>query len=146
MNVTDDLTGTQVVVNPNLSDDPVNKQGQSGTITFADPGADDFFVSFGKEQGLYASDALLVFRNPNDIYADLMANTKKLDKQEIKDLYRIGMLLDSGQSRDQKAALEMVLANPKVREYTLMSLEQKLGPLIGATEDQQQEMTAARGR
>ena len=144
METNDDVTGTLVLVHPELSDDPVQKQGQSGMITFADPGNDEFFVSFGKETALYSSDALLAFKQPNAIYDGLLANIKNLDKQEIKDLYRIGMLLDSRQPKDQKLAMDMVLANPKIREYTLQSLEEKLGPMIGA--EATHDISTSRGR
>lgn len=144
MEAIEDMTGALVLVHPELSEDPVNKQGQVGTITFSDPLNDEFFVSFGKETALYSSDALLAFKKPNAIYDDLLANIKNMDKQEIKDLYRIGMLLDSRQPKDQKLAMDMVLANPKIREYTLVSLKEKLGPIIGA--EATYDMSASRGR
>lgn len=65
MNQTDDLTGTLVLVHPELTEDPVNKQGQMGMIMFAETEKDDIYVTFGKnERALYSSDALLVFKNP----------------------------------------------------------------------------------
>lgn len=146
MSSMNDLTGTPVMIHPDLADDPVNKQGQIGLVTFANFSTDDIYVSFGKEQALYASDALLVFRNPNDIYRDLLTNAKSLATTDIKDLYRIGMLLDSGQSKDQKTAMELILANPTIRNYALMTLEDKLGPLLNAAEEQKPNLSASRGR
>jgi hypothetical protein len=142
----EDLTGTQVLVNPQLTSDAAQKQGHRGMITYADPAADDFVVSFGKEQALYASDALLVMRQPREIFSDLQVDYKNFEKQELKDLYRIGMLLDSGRENDRRAAMDIVLANPKVQDFAMESLEKRLGPLIGAVAAQQTEMSNSRGR
>jgi hypothetical protein len=65
----EDLTGTLVLVHPELKDDPVNKQGQTGMLLYLDTEKDDVYVTFGKgQQALYSSDALLVFKTPQEIY------------------------------------------------------------------------------
>jgi hypothetical protein len=146
MNPNDELTGTQVLVHPELPDDPMQQQGRLGIITFTDLSSDEIFVSFGKEQGLYSSDALLVFRKPDDIYRDLLNHTREIDTKDIKDLYRIGMLLDSGRAPDQKAAMEMAAGNPAIHSYTFMTLQEKLGLSLGTAEAQQTDLVPSRGR
>jgi hypothetical protein len=145
METNEDLTGTRVLVHPELGDDPLQKRGQTGIITFADLARDDVYVTFGgPETGLYGSDALLVFKKPNDIYRDILTNTKDIPTPVLKDLYRVNMLLDSGRATDAKIAMEMAAASPGVAERAMLSLQEKFGLEIGQTETA--EMSQNRGR
>ena len=146
MDTTDDLNGLPVMVNPGLEDDPLNKQGQSGTISFAELDKDNIYISFGKQMGLYASDALLVFRKSDDIYRDLMAGSRGIDTNDLKDLYRIGMLLDSKLPKDQRAAMNMAIANPAIHERVFISLEEQLGPRLNQGINPDDDVSVSRGR
>jgi hypothetical protein len=146
METTDDLTGSYVLVNPDLYYDPVAKQGNIGILTFADTDNDEFYVSFGKDTALYAGDSLLVLKKPNAIDRDMMGNIKNLEKEHIKDLLRINMLAATGMPKDQKTALEMASANEVVRSYALESLEDKLAREQQVSANQNIEMSAGRGR
>lgn len=147
MNQNEELTGTMVLVHPELADDPVHKQGKPGMIMYAEMETDDVYVTFGKgERALYGSDALLVFKKPMDIFQDLMANTKEIPISDLKALYRINLLLDSGQSKDVKEAMQLAADNPGVQGRSMVSLQEKLGLTLAATAEPEQSFTQNRGR
>jgi hypothetical protein len=147
MNQSDDLTGTLVLVHPELTDDPVNKQGQMGMIMFAEPEKDDIYVTFGKnERALYSSNALLVFKKPGDIYQELLVNTKNLAIPDFKALHRIGMLLDNGTSKGIKEAMQLALENPGVHSLAMETVQSKLGLDAGITAEKEQSNTQSYGR
>lgn len=147
MNQTDDLTGTLVLVHPNLTDDPVNKQGQMGMIMFAEPEKDDIYVTFGKnERALYSTDALLVFKKPNEIYQQLMTNVKDIPVADLKALYRIGMLLDNGTSKGAREAMQLAVDNLGILNKAMETLQSKLGLDIGNPVEQEQTNTHSYGR
>jgi hypothetical protein len=147
MNQSEDLTGTLVLVHPELPEDPVNKQGQMGMIMFADLDKDDLYVTFGKnERALYSSDALLVFKKPNDIYKELMTNVRDIPIPELKALYRIGMLLDNGTSKGAKEAMQLAVDNPGVHTRAMETLQSKLGLNVHLAEQQEQTNVQTYGR
>lgn len=147
MNQSDDLTGTMVLVHPELPEDPVNKQGQTGMIMFADLEKDDIYVTFGKnERALYGSDALLVFKKPNDIYKELMTNVRDIPVPDLKAIYRIGMLLDNGTSKDAKAAMQLAIDNPGVHSRAMETLQSKLGLNVQVAEQQERTNVQTYGR
>ncbi|NHA02544.1 hypothetical protein G7092_01985 [Mucilaginibacter sp. HC2] len=147
MNQTDDLTGTLVLVHPELTEDPVNKQGQMGMIMFAETEKDDIYVTFGKnERALYSSDALLVFKNPNAIYKEVMANTKEIAIPDLKAMYRIGMLLENGTSKGAKEAMQLAVDNPGILNKAMETLQSKLSLDIGNSAEQEQTNAHSYGR
>lgn len=128
MNKNDELTGTFVLVNPQLTNDPAGMQNKIGVITSAEVENDNVFVSFGKEgQGLYSADALLVLRKHGSIQFDAVHNATKLDVQDFKDLLRVSMFANSPFMKDRREAMEMARKNRTVMEYSMISLEEELG-------------------
>jgi len=128
MNDAEDLTGTLVLVNPELKDDPVNKQGQAGMLLYANTEKDDIYVAFGKgEQALYSSDALLVFKQPSDIYRQLISESREMGIPDFKTLMRINMLLEQAGGQNMKEAMQLVKENPTVISRAMVSLQEKLG-------------------
>jgi hypothetical protein len=147
MNQSDDLTGTLVLVHPELPEDPVNKQGQMGMIMFAEPEKDDFYVTFGKnERALYSGDSLLVFKKPGEIYKGLMSDTKNLSIPDFKALHRIGMLLDNGTSQGSKDAMKLAAENPGVHSRAMETLQSKLGLEVSIAAEKEQTNTQSYGR
>jgi hypothetical protein len=147
MNQSDDLTGTLVLVHPELPEDPVNKQGQMGMIMFAEPEKDDIYVTFGNnERALYGSDALLVFKKPGKIYQELLVNTKNIAIPDFKALHRIGMLLDNGTSKGAKEAMQLAVENPGVHIHAMETLQSKLGLDVSVAAEKEQTNTQSYGR
>lgn len=147
MENTEDLAGTLVLVHPDLKDDPVKRQGQTGMLLYANTEKDDMYVTFGKgEQALYSSDALLVFKKPMEIYGQLMSESKEMSIPDFKALMRINMLLDNANSQNMKEAMQLVADNPSVIDRAMVSLQEKLGLDLSPEIGQAQEAAYARGR
>lgn len=143
----DELTGTLVLVHPKLPSDPAAKQGKIGIITSADLERDDVFVSFGRgEQALYATDALMVLKDPDRLYRDLVSNFKELDKSDFKTLFQINLLQQYGSSRQVKTAMELALGNETVLRHAMTTLDDQLGLKKSADLAQQQVPSPKIGR
>ncbi|OKS85201.1 hypothetical protein [Mucilaginibacter polytrichastri] len=116
----DELTGTLVMVHPDLKGDPICKQGNVGIITTENFENDYVCVSFRTgEHGYYAHDALLVLKRSATIYADIMRNATRMDTPQFKELLRISLLVDSGLKKNKRAAMELALSNEIIRGYVL---------------------------
>lgn len=124
MNNNHDLKGTIALVHPELPNDPANQQGQIGIITYIDPSKDELYLSFknGRE-AVYSADALLKLPDRQELMTELMNNTDHLVVDDFKDLYKIGMLLDRGSSRDTWRALEIARDNPAIWSRALITPE-----------------------
>ncbi|WGQ08991.1 hypothetical protein QG516_20985 [Pedobacter gandavensis] len=127
----EDLTGTWVLVHPELTTDPGKHQGQIGIITSSDLKKDEVRVGFGNTPvALYSADALLVIKPHNELYRDLLTNVKEMEDQDFKTLLRISMILQNGSPRQLKDALEMVLSSENTLKFGTVSLQDKLGLLM----------------
>jgi hypothetical protein len=141
----EELTGTLVLVHPDLKEDPVKKQGQIGMLMYADQENDNMYVTFGQnERALYSSDALLVFQNPNDLYRQLLSDTQNIPIPDFKALMRINLLLDRATGPDTKAAMQLVAENPGTISRAMMSLQDKLG--IAVAPELSEQASLSRGR
>ena len=128
MNKHDELSGTLVLVHPQLLTDPAEKKNQIGIIASAEIENDNVIVSFGNEgQALFSADALLVLKKPGSIHFDTMQDHLKMNAQDFKDLLRVGMLANSNLTKDHRQAIEISRDNPAVLEYSMASLEEELG-------------------
>ena len=141
----EDLTGTLVLVHPELTTDPAKRQGQIGMITSADLNNDVIRVGFGNTPvALYATDALLVLRPHNDLYRDLLTDVKQMEVQDFKTLLRVSMLLENGSPNQLKEALEMVMANKQTLEYGTVSLQDKMALVMEKEIEVQQQVGIGR--
>lgn len=128
MNKHDELSGTLVLVHPQLLTDPAEKKNQIGIIASAEIENDNVIVSFGNDgQALFSADALLVLKKPASIHFDTMQDHLKMNTQSFKDLLRVGMLANSNLTKDHRQAIEISRDNPAVLAYSMASLEEELG-------------------
>ena len=128
MNKHDELTGTLVLVHPDLVYDPAEKKNQIGIIATAQLEDDNVMVSFGKAgQALFSANALLVLRKHNDISFDIIKDHYHIDKGDFKKLLEVSMLANSRFTKDHRQAIEMARDNRNVLEYSMDSLENELG-------------------
>lgn len=117
-----------LMVNPELKDDPVNKQGEIGFITAAILNTDEFYVGFDDYQvGFYSADALLTFKEPGVIYDVMHEKALTLSVDDFKDLKNIALLLDHGTEKHIRTAMELVQKNNGIREAATIGLDQFLG-------------------
>lgn len=141
----EDLTGTWVLVHPELTTDPAKRQGQIGIITSSDLNKDEVRVGFGNTPvALYSTDALLVIKPHNELYRDLLTNVKEMEAQDFKTLLRISMILENGSPPQLKDALEMALSSQKTLKFGTVSLQDKLGLVMEKEIEVQQHIGVAR--
>lgn len=123
----EDLTGTVVLVHPELTNDPVKRQGQVGMVASADLGQDEIYVGFGNGPiGLYSADALLVLKPHHEIYKDLLTHVQELAPQDYKAMLRISMLLESGSPKQLNDATELAMSSYQTLSRSTVTLQDKL--------------------
>lgn len=123
----EELTGRLVVVHPELTVDPVSRQGQIGVIAMADLKSDTISVGFGGGLlGKYSTDALLVLRDKNELYQDIMTGVKEMDINTFKELLDINMKQEYSDYGHTSAALKIAIENPEVMKRSMISLEEHI--------------------
>ncbi|WCT13885.1 hypothetical protein [Mucilaginibacter jinjuensis] len=122
-----ELTGTLVMVHPDLKGDPICKQGNVGTIVTESIENDYVCVSFRTgEQGYYTHDVLLTLKKPATIYAEILKNATLLPSADFKQLLRISLLVESDECKDKRAAMELAISNEMIRKYIMLPLKQRI--------------------
>ena len=122
-----ELYGTLVLVHPDLKDDPARQQGKVGVLTYVDSN-EDIYVSFlNNAEGKYKSENLFQLKDREQLFSALSDSTS-LEVNDYKDLYKIGLLQDSGRSTDILRALEIAGNNSSIREKSLVKLEELMVP------------------
>lgn len=120
----EELTGQLVVVHPQLTTDPVSRQGRIGVIATADLKNDTISVGFGAGPlGRYSSDALLVLKNKNELYQDIMTGVKDMDAETFKDLLDINMKQERSDYGNVSGAMKIALENPEAMKRSMIFLE-----------------------
>lgn len=117
-----------VLVHPELTNDPANKQGEIGFITAAILNTDEFYIGFDdSEVGFYGADALLMLKDPEQLYEYIDQNFGKLSTGDFKELKNIVLLQLHGTEKHTLAALELVQKNNGIRDAATMGLDNFLG-------------------
>ena len=126
MTQTDELTGTIVLVHPDLTKDPAGRPGEVGVITGLDQYGDNAYVSFGKSgQLMYGLDALLVPRPPAEIQEALSRHGRDLNIADHTALFRIALLQDyNPSSANTKTAFSLALQSETVRKHGMRSVQE----------------------
>ncbi|WP_316738475.1 hypothetical protein [Pedobacter aquatilis] len=124
----ENITGNLVLVHPELTSDPVNKQGQVGVIMSADVASDRIAVSFGNAKlGMYSADALMVLKDHNELLKLALTKVKEMSSETFGSLLRMSMDQESGNVSRMANALSLSKNSPELMSYSLLSLEDKLG-------------------
>jgi hypothetical protein len=141
------LVGSYVLVHPDVYFDSDNGYGYTGILREADLLNDRFYVDLGDdgEPRRFATDWLMVLKDRDAIFRDLTANMKKLAKRDIRDLYNICHLLDTGKPEPYQRALQYASANSAIRDFTLVTLEEQLAPVIRAAQEEYYQTNRGRG-
>lgn len=141
----EELTGHLVMVHPNLTSDPANRQGQIGIITSASLEKDEIYVGFGTNKlGLYSTDALLVLKPHQELYSYLLTHAKDLKTPDFKTLMEINLLQQKGGVSDLRDAMGLASSNESVLAFSTVSLQQTLG--LSRQENHTQQQSAQIGR
>ncbi|QDW27277.1 hypothetical protein FFJ24_021580 [Pedobacter sp. KBS0701] len=142
----EELTGTIVAVHPDLTTDPVSRQGQIGMVVATDLKNDTISVGFGSpELGHYSSDALLVLKEKNQLYQDALLGHKELGPEVFKQMLVVNMIQDNRPDhKNMVQAMEIALSSEKMMQASTVSLESKLA--LDISQAQQQIQYASIGR
>ncbi|HEK22084.1 MAG TPA: hypothetical protein ENO28_16700 [Bacteroidetes bacterium] len=120
--------GTYTMVNPQVLNDPDNRQGKIGMIVDSNIENDDIWVSFGKsEVGLYSTNALMVLQKPDLISQNAMDKRFEISGADFKQLMEISLLQADRRPENAKTALDMARSSEAVMRNSLMTLQDKLG-------------------
>jgi hypothetical protein len=141
----EELTGHLVMVHPDLTNDPVDRQGQIGIITSASLEKDEIYVGFGTDKlGLYSTDALLVLKPHRELYSALLTHARDLETPDFKTLMEASLLQQKGGVSDLRDAMGLALSNERVLAFSTVSLQQALG--LSRQESHTQQQSAQTGR
>jgi len=120
----ENLTGSLVLVHPELENDPLKKQGQIGILTYPRE-LHEMYVSFpGGAEGIYEWNNLLKLKGKQEIFDDLMKNGSAMEQNDFKAMYKIMLLQDRGTSKGTIDALEIARDNPGIWDRALEPLMQ----------------------
>jgi len=123
----DELRGIPVLVHPELGDDPAQRQNEVGLVSYTDLANDDIFINFPDGgQGLYATDALLVFKPIGQIQGFLTEVGPHLAAPNLKALTQIELLLHYGSVEQHMVAMHLTQSNPAIQPWCLETLEHKI--------------------
>ena len=118
------LTESLVLVHPDFKDDPMQKQGQVGIMTYPRE-LNEMYVSFPRGgDGVYSWDTLMKLKGKQEIFDDLMTNGSSMQQDDFKAMYKIVLLQDRGTSRGTYDALEIARDNPGIWERALDPVRQ----------------------
>jgi len=122
----EDLFGTMVMVDPNLTHDPLNMQGGMGVITQAFYEDCAAYVNFGYERiGVYNNDALFMLM-PADVALEKLPSAIQemhMHPLEVVDIFNIYMLHETGKSEQQEKAFDWALGNSRISKAVVFSVQ-----------------------
>lgn len=125
--ITDELTGTLVLIHPELEFDPAGRRNEIGIIVNSDLDNDHILVSFqDNTYDLFTSDALLLLLPDEDIHRNLAEMDHHSPWEDIKSLTQIDLVLRYGTGDKHFKALELARNNKNVQSLCLQTLENKL--------------------
>jgi|SRR5690606_259363 len=121
-----ELIGTTVMVHPDLTTDPVEMQGQMGTIAHLVDDDSAAYVRFKNGViGLYGTDALLTLI-PNDLVIDKLRTdigTYNMDASEVVDIMEMYQLHATRTTALQQEALDWAMTHDKISKVIVFSVE-----------------------
>lgn len=124
----EELTGTLVMVNTVLWDDPAERMGQIGVVIDANMHHDEFLVRFDdKGKALYSADALLVLQSPDQLYQLIENRAGTLSPDLLKDLRHLALLQQYGAAKQIRTAFELVQHHTHLEVYGTRPLQEALG-------------------
>lgn len=121
-----DLVGVQVMVNPELTQDPANKQGHLGTITHIVVEDRAAYVRFKNDAiGLYSTDTLLTLIPPELVVDKLRTDIEIFDMHasEIVDILEMYQLHSTGKPELQQEALDWAMTHENISKAIIFSVE-----------------------
>jgi hypothetical protein len=118
------LTGSMVPVHPDFKEDPIQKQGQIGVMTYPRE-LNEMYVSFpGGSEGVSSWDTLFKLKDKLEIFNELKNTGFLMAENNYKTRYKILLLLDKEPTAGVISALEIARDHPAVWERALAPIRQ----------------------
>lgn len=125
--INDDLTGTLVLVHPELEFDPAGRRNEIGIVVNTDLESDNVLVGFpDNTRDVFSSDALLVLLPDEEIHRNLAQIDLPAPWEDIKALTQIDLILRYGTGDKHFKALELARDHKNVQSLCLQTLESSL--------------------
>lgn len=121
------LTGTLVLVQPDLELDPNMKKGMIGVLTYARSETENYVRFPGAGEAFYPAGQVMMLKDKQQVFEDLTHNGSSMPLDDFKAMYKIMLLQDRGTSQALYSALAIANDNPGIQEKVLESIspEQK---------------------
>lgn len=120
----ENLTGSLVLVHPDFKEDPIQKQGQVGVLTYPRSGS-EIYVSFpGGGESVYSGDNLFKLKDRQQIADALTQKGSSMKLDDFKAMYKVMLLQDRETSRGTYDALEIARDHPGIWDRALDRLQQ----------------------
>jgi SMC interacting uncharacterized protein involved in chromosome segregation len=136
----ENLVGTAVMIHPELTTDPILRQGQLGTINHVIYEDWSSYVLFqNQELGLYTNDAILMLVPPEILVEKLRKDIHDLnmDAWEVLEILEMYQLHTSGKPSLQQEALDWAMTHDKISKAIVFSVQDWIDFQIERLDQQQ---------
>ena len=111
-----------------VSDPAQHGKMKLGVISDLNPGGTLVRVSFGDlSLSSFPSDQVLIMKDKNALYGQLLSSSKELEMQDFKLLLSVNMLQEKTGLSAQLQAMELLKSSPSAVQFATVSLSVQLG-------------------
>lgn len=132
----ENLTGTLVLVRPDLENDPGKKRGYIGVLTLAFSEKENYVRFPEGGEAYYPAEQVMMLKDKQEVFNDLTNNGSSMPLDDFKAMYKIMLLQDRGTSQALYSALAIANDNPGIQERVLEPI----------TRTQKQDLSKTYGR
>ena len=123
MEINGSLAGTLVLVKPDLENDPENKKGHIGVLTYARSETENYVRFPEGGEAYYPAGQVMMLKDKQEVFDDLTNNGSSMPLNDFKAMYKIMLLQDRGTSQALYSALAIANDHPGVQERVLDSID-----------------------
>jgi hypothetical protein len=118
------LTGTLVLVQPDLENDSSAKRGHIGVLTLPFSENENYVRFPEGGESFFPAARVMMLKDKQEVFNDLTNNGSSMPLDDFKAMYKIMLLQDRGTSQALYSALAIANDNPGVQEKVLTSISQ----------------------
>jgi hypothetical protein len=116
------LTGTLVLVQPDLENDAGTKKGLIGILTYARSETENYVRFPEGGEAYYPAERVMMLKDKQQVLNDLTENGSSMPLNDFKAMYKIMLLQDRGTSQALYSALAIANDHPGVQGNVLESI------------------------
>ncbi|NHA05482.1 hypothetical protein G7092_16855 [Mucilaginibacter sp. HC2] len=118
------LAGTLVLVQPDLANNPEEKKGHIGILTYARSETENYVRFPEGGEAFYPAGQVMMLKDKQAVFNDLTNNGSNMPLEDFKAMYKIMLLQDRGTSQALYSALAIANDHPGLQEKVLESISQ----------------------